>query len=63
MREKLGLHSLRSGYASADICYDVNERYIKRHGRWKAGGSKDDYIADTFEERLSVSQGLGLLFS
>jgi hypothetical protein len=39
---------------------DVNERYIKRHGRWKAGGSKDDYIADTFEERLSVSQGLGL---
>jgi len=60
LRKKLELHSFRSGCASADICSDVNERCIKRHGRWKSGGSKDDYIADTFEKRLSVSQGLGL---
>jgi hypothetical protein len=25
--------------------------------------SKDSYIADTFEKRLSASQGLGLWFS
>ena len=56
----LGLHSLRSGGASAAARSDVNERCIKRHGRWKSDMSKDGYIADTFEKRLSVSQGLGL---
>ena len=54
----LGLHSLRSGGASAAACSDVNERCIKRHGRWKSDLSKYDYIADTFEKRLSVSQVL-----
>ena len=51
----LGLHSLRSGGASAAARSDVNERCIKRHGRWKSDLSKDDYIVDTFEKRLSVS--------
>ncbi|VDI25194.1 Hypothetical predicted protein [Mytilus galloprovincialis] len=32
----LGLHSLRSGGASAAAKSDVNERCIKRHGRWKS---------------------------
>ena len=41
----LGLHSLRSAAARSD----VNERCIKRHGRWKSDLSKDGYIADTFE--------------
>ena len=56
----LGLHSLRSGGASAAARSDVNERCFKRHGRWKSDLSKDGYIADTFEKILSVSQGLGL---
>lgn len=57
----LGLHSLRSGGASkAAQSSDVNERCIKRHGRWKSDMSKDGYIEDTFEKRLSVSQSLGL---
>ena len=55
----LGLHSLRSGGASAAARSDVNERCIKRHGRWKSDLSKDGYIADTFEKRLSVYQDLG----
>ena len=54
----LGLHSLRSGGVSAAASSDVNERCIKRHGRWKSDLSKYDYIADTFEKRLSVSQVL-----
>ena len=41
----LGVHSLRSAAARSD----VNERCIKRHGRWKSDLSKDGYIADTFE--------------
>ena len=44
----LGLFSLRSGGTSA-AAPDVNERCIKRHGRWKSDVSKDGYIADTFE--------------
>ena len=56
----LGLHSLLSLGASAAARSDVNEGCIKRHGRWKSDVSKDSYIADTFEKRLSASQGLGL---
>lgn len=56
----LGLHSLRSGGASAAAKSDVNERCIKRHGRWKSDLSKDGYIADSFDNRISVSKNLGL---
>ena len=31
----LGLHSMRSGGATAAANTDVNERCWKRHGRWK----------------------------
>ncbi|XP_071123465.1 uncharacterized protein [Mytilus edulis] len=55
----LGLHSLRSGGATAAKS-NVNERCIKRHGRWKTDFSKDGYIEDTLEKRISVSQKLGL---
>ena len=58
----LGLHSERSGDASGTACSDVNKRCIKRHGQWKSDVSKDGYISDTFEKRLSVPKGLGLSF-
>lgn len=56
----LGLHSLRSGGASAAAKADVNERCIKRHGRWKTDFVKDCYIADTFDKRIAVTKKLGL---
>ncbi|VDI05831.1 Hypothetical predicted protein [Mytilus galloprovincialis] len=56
----LGLHSLRSGGATAAAKSNVNERCIKRHGRWKTDFVKDGYIEDTLEKRISVSQKLGL---
>ena len=56
----LGFHSLRSGGATMAAHSNVNEHCIKRHGRWKPNWSKDGYIDDTFEKRLSVSQSLGL---
>ncbi|KAK3103157.1 hypothetical protein FSP39_016878 [Pinctada imbricata] len=55
-----GLHSLRSGGATAAVAGDVNERCVKRHGRWKCDTSKDMYIIDQISSRLSVSQQLGL---
>ncbi|VDI65147.1 Hypothetical predicted protein [Mytilus galloprovincialis] len=48
------------GGASAAAKSDVNERCIKRHGRWKSDLSKDGYIADSFDNRISVSKNLGL---
>lgn len=56
----LGLHFLRSGGASAAARSEVNERCIKRHGRWKSDISKNGYIADSLDMRLSVSRKLGL---
>ena len=56
----LGLHSLRSGGATAAVAGDVSERCIKRHGRWKCDSSKDMYVVDQLESRLSVSKQLGL---
>ena len=50
----LGLHSVRSGGASDAARSDVNERCIKRHGKWKS--------EDTFKKRLTVSKGLALSF-
>ena len=55
-----GLHSLRSGGASAAIENDVSERLIDKHGRWKSGGSRNRYIKDSNEKRLSVTKSLGI---
>ena len=55
-----GLHSLRSGGATTAVAGDVNERCIKRHGRWKCDSSKDTYVVDQLSSRLSVSKQLGL---
>lgn len=52
----LGLHSLRSGGATAAVGSNVNERCIKRHGRWKCDSSKDMYVVDQLENRLAVSR-------
>ena len=56
----VGLHSLRSGGATAAANAGVNDRCWKRHGRWKGENSKDGYIADSLERRLEVSKSLAL---
>ena len=38
----------------------VDERCLKRHGRWKTDSAKDGYIKDSVEMRLLVSISLGL---
>ncbi len=54
------LHSLRSGGASDAANNGVEPRLISKHGRWKTTKSRDGYIADSTENRLSVSRALGL---
>ena len=56
----LGLHSLRSGGASAAANAEVNDRCWKRHGRWRSESSKDGYVADSVDRRLQVSKHLGI---
>ena len=54
------LHSLRSGDATAAANSGVKDRMFKRHGRWVSETAKDGYVKDNIEERLAVSQSLGL---
>lgn len=56
----IGHHSLRSGGATVAANSDVDNRCLKRHGRWKTDSSKDGYIVDSVEKRLLVSKSLGL---
>lgn len=57
-----GLHSLRSGGATA-VCNNadsVDVRLLNKHGRWKSCNSSDGYIHYNIENRLKVSKQLGL---
>ena len=56
----LGLHSLRSGGASAAAKNHVSERMISKHGRWSSERARDGYIQDSISNRLKVSTSLGL---
>ena len=55
-----GVHSLRSGGATAAANAGVNDRLFKRHGRWKTEVAKDGYVKDSEESLLAVSKSLGL---
>ena len=49
-----GLHSLRSGGASAAYKCDVPDRLFKVHDRWKSENANDGYVCEDLEKRLSV---------
>ena len=53
-------HSLRAGGASSAAENGVPDRMISKHGRWKSEGARNGYIRDSLENRLSVTQNLGL---
>ncbi|KAK3083764.1 hypothetical protein FSP39_002804, partial [Pinctada imbricata] len=57
---KFGLHSLRSGGATAAAAAGVSDRIFKKHGRWKSDKAKDGYVREGLEEKLSVSKNLGI---
>ena len=57
----LGIHSLRaSGASTAANAEGVNEKCLKRHGRWKTDVAKDGYIKDSLSKKLSISKTLNL---
>ena len=59
-----GLHSLRSGGATAVITNNaskaVSERLLKLHGRWKTDEAKDMYVLEPEPNRLSVTKYSGI---
>ena len=59
-KKLFGLHSLRSGGATAAATAHVEDRLFKKHGRWKTDRAKDGYIKENISERLSVTKNLGI---
>ena len=63
--KEYGLHSLRSGGATAAVISNnaskaVSETLLKLHGRWKTDEAKDMYVLETERNRLSVTKYLGI---
>ena len=56
----IGLHGLRAGGASAAAQNHVSDRLISKRGRWASEKSRDGYIRDSVQDRLSVTKNLGL---
>ena len=52
-------HSVQAGRRQ-QLINGVTERLIGKHGRWKSGYSRDRYLKDNKDKRLSVTLPLGL---
>jgi len=59
-KSKFGLHSLRSGGATAAASAGIQDRLFKKHGRWSSDTAKDGYVRENVKEKLSVSKNLGI---
>lgn len=57
---KIGLHSFRSGGATAAVEAGVTHEEVKRHGRWKSDSSKDRYLKTSIKRRLEVTKKMAL---
>ena len=58
--KEFGTHSMRKGGATAAAKNHVLDRLIMKHGRWVSERSKDLYITEGVQEKLSVSKSLGI---
>ena len=56
---EFGVYSLRAGGATA-ARRGMPDRLFKKHGRWRSETAKDGYIEDSLEQRLAVTEKLGL---
>lgn len=59
-KSKFGLHSLRSGGATAAAAAGTEDRLFKKHGRWASESAKDGYVKENILDKLSVSRNLGI---
>ena len=59
-KTQFGLHSLRSGGATAAANFGINDRLFQKHGRWRSEKVKNGYIHENLRALLSVCKNLGL---
>ena len=52
----ISLHNLRAGEATAAANAGINDRLLKKHGRWLSENANDGYVKDNFQSLLSVSK-------
>lgn len=57
-RKSFGLHSLRSGGATAAAASGVPDRLFRIHGRWRSEFAKDLYVRNSLEDRMAVTQNM-----
>ena len=57
-KSKFGLHSLRSGGATAFCSSGVPDRLIMKHGKWKSAKSKNRCIYENVMQRLQVTDSI-----
>ena len=50
-----GVHSLRAGGASAAAALGVPDRLFQRQGEWRSERSKNNYIQESMESLLTVT--------
>ena len=55
---KFGLHSLRSGGASAAAALGVPDRLFQRHGGWRSEKSRNNYVKETLDSLLLVTKSI-----
>ena len=51
-----GIHSLRSGGASAAAALGVPHRLFQRHGGWRSEKARNDYVEESLDSLPLVSQ-------
>ena len=49
-----GLHSLRSGGATAEAEAGVEDRLLENHGRWKSEKTNDGYVRESINQIICI---------
>ena len=55
---KFGIHSLRSGGASAAAALGVPDRLFQRHGGWRSEKARNNYVKESLSSLLLVSKSI-----
>ena len=59
-KTKFGLHSLRSGGATAAAAAQIEDIISIKYGHWKSEKAKDGYVKQNLSQRLSITHKLGI---
>ena len=55
---QFGIHSLRSGGASAAAALGILDRLFQRHGGWRSVKARNSYVEESLDSLLLVSKSM-----